>query len=236
MHRNHLGSLLKCRLNLINLGWGLRIPISTTLPEQASGVGLQTRSNSQILDHNIPVKVPYGVWKFWLKYQICLNKILKASSQWKLQLFRKSILLFNSLTFKNLLFCIGILLLFSRSAMSDSLQPHGLQYARLPYPLPSSGVCSNSCPLSWWCHPTISSSLTAFFSCLQSFPASGSFPMSQLFASGSQSIGASASAPVLPMNQPPQVSFCLNCTSTVTVIMWWPIICILFGLISEILD
>ena len=84
--------------------------------------------------------------------------------------------------------------------MSDSLRPHGLQHTRLPYPSLSSGVCSNSCPLSRWCHPTISSSVTPFFSCLQSFPASGSFPMSWLFASGSQSIGASALALVLPMN------------------------------------
>ena len=151
------------------------------------------RTHIQILDHNIPVNVLYGVWKFWLKYQIFLNKIPKALGHWKLKLFRKSILLFNSIIFKNLLFCIGILLLFSRSAMSDSLQPHGLQNARLLYPLTSSGVFSNARPLSWWCHPTISSSLTTFFSCPQSFPASGSFPMSLLFASGGQSIGASAS-------------------------------------------
>ena len=86
------------------------------------------------------------------------------------------------------------LLLFIRSAVSDSLQPHGLQQARLPCPSPSPRVCSNSCPLSWWCHQTISSSVIPFSSCLQSFPASGSFPMSQLFTSGSQSIRASASA------------------------------------------
>ena len=89
-------------------------------------------------------------------------------------------------------------LLFSRSVVSDSLQPHGLQIARLPCPPPSPGVCSNSCPLSWWCHPTISSSVIPFSSYLQSFPESGSFPVSQFFASGGQSIGASAS--VLPMN------------------------------------
>ena len=81
--------------------------------------------------------------------------------------------------------------------MSNSLQPHGLQHARLPCPSLSSRVCSNSCTLSWWCYPTISSSVIPFF-CLQSFPASGSFPMSQLFASGGQSIVTSAS--VLPMN------------------------------------
>ena len=88
---------------------------------------------------------------------------------------------------------------FSRSVMSNSLQPHGLQHARLPCPSPTLGVYSNSCPLSQWCHPTISSSVVPFSSCLQSFPASGSFPMSQSFTSGGQSIGVSASASVLPM-------------------------------------
>ena len=84
--------------------------------------------------------------------------------------------------------------------MSDSLRPSGLEHNRLPCPSPSPRACSNSCPSSRWCHPTISSSLVPFCSCLQSFPASGSFPMSRLFTSGDQSIGASASASVLPMN------------------------------------
>ena len=84
--------------------------------------------------------------------------------------------------------------------MSNSLWPHELQPTRLPYPSLSPWVCLNSCPLSQWCHPTISSSVIPFSSCLQSFPASGSFPVSQLFASGGQSIGASASASVLPVN------------------------------------
>ena len=84
--------------------------------------------------------------------------------------------------------------------MSDSLWPHGLQHARFPCPSPSPRACTNSCPLNQWCHPTISSSVVPFSSCLQCFPASGSFPMSQLFAAGGQSIGASASASVLPMN------------------------------------
>ena len=88
---------------------------------------------------------------------------------------------------------------FSHSVVSNSLQPHGLQHARLPCPPPTPGACSNSCPSSHWCHPTISS-LIVSFSCLQSFPASGSFPMSQFFESGGQSIGVSASASVLPMN------------------------------------
>ena len=84
--------------------------------------------------------------------------------------------------------------------MSNSLRPHGLQHARLPCPSPTPGACSNSRPLSWWCHPTISSSVVPFSFRLQSFPASGSFLMSQLFTSGGQYLGASTSASVLPMN------------------------------------
>ena len=89
---------------------------------------------------------------------------------------------------------------FSCSVMSNCWRPHGLQHARPPCPLPTPGVCSNSHPLSWWCYPTISSSVVLFSSCLQSFPASGTFQMSQFFTSGGQSIGVSASASVLPMN------------------------------------
>ena len=91
------------------------------------------------------------------------------------------------------------LFLFSHSVMSDSLQPHGLQHARLPCPSLSLRACSNSCSLSWCCHPTILPSVIPF-SCLQFFPASWSFLMSQLFTSGGQNIGVSASASVLPMN------------------------------------
>ena len=93
-----------------------------------------------------------------------------------------------------------LLLLFSCSVVFHSLWPHGLQHARLPCPSPSPRAFSNSCPLSWWSHPTISSSVFPFSSCLQSFSASGSFLMSWLFASGGQNIEASASASVLPMN------------------------------------
>ena len=89
---------------------------------------------------------------------------------------------------------------FSCSVISHSLQHQGLQHTRLPCPLPAPRACSNSCPSSWWLHPTISSSVIPFSSCLQSFPASGSFPMSYFFTSGGQSIGVSASASVLPMN------------------------------------
>ena len=84
--------------------------------------------------------------------------------------------------------------------MSDSLRSHELQHTRIPCPSLSPWVCSDSCALSQWCHPTISFSVVPFFFCLQPFPASGSFPMSQVFTSGSQSIGASALASFLPMN------------------------------------
>ena len=96
--------------------------------------------------------------------------------------------------------CVNFSVHFSRSVMSDSLQPHGLQDARLACLSPTPRAYSNSCPSTQWCHPTISSSVIPFSSCLQSFLASGSFPMSQFFTSGGQSIGAPALASVLPMN------------------------------------
>ena len=89
---------------------------------------------------------------------------------------------------------------FSRSVVSDSLWPHESQHARPPCPSPTPGVHPNSCPSSQWCHPATSSSVVPFSSCLQSLPASGSFPMSQLFILGGQSTGVSASASILPMN------------------------------------
>ena len=89
---------------------------------------------------------------------------------------------------------------FSCSVRSDSLRPHDPQHTRAPCPSPTPRVYPNPCPLSWWCHPPISSSVVPFSSCPQSFPVSGSFPVNQLFASGSQSIGVSALASVLPMN------------------------------------
>ena len=98
------------------------------------------------------------------------------------------------------LWCHLAFLLFIHLVVSDSLPPHGLQHNRLPCPSPSTGAYSNSCPPSQWCHPTISSSVIPFSSCLQSFLASGLFLVSQLFDSGGESIGASASSSVLPMN------------------------------------
>ena len=93
-----------------------------------------------------------------------------------------------------------LLLLFSHSVMSNSLQPHGLQHTRLLHPPLSARICSYSCPLNWWYYVTISSSVAPFSSCPQSFSASGSYPVSQHFASGGWSIAASALASVLPMN------------------------------------
>ena len=89
---------------------------------------------------------------------------------------------------------------FSGSVVSDSLRPHGLQHARPPCPSPTPGLHSNPCPLSWWYHPTISFSVVPFSSSLQSFPALGTFQMSQFFVSGGQSTGVSTSASVLPKN------------------------------------
>ena len=109
--------------------------------------------------------------------------------------------------------------LFSCSIMFNCLQPHGLQNTRLPCPSPSSRACSNSCPSSQWCHPTISSSVVPLSSCLQSFPASGSFLMSWLFTSDGQIIGVSASASVLPMNI--QDWFPLGLTDLISLLCKW---------------
>ena len=131
----------------------------------------------------------------------CSNFVCVGASQWaqcawvftvtELSLFKSKIWM-KWVSFK--------MQVFSCSVVSDSLQPHGLQHVRLPCPSPAPRACSNSCPLSLWCHPTISFSGIPFSSCPQSFPASGSFQMSLLFASGDQSTGVSALTSVLPMN------------------------------------
>ena len=101
---------------------------------------------------------------------------------------------------KEMIYCCCCSITQSLFNNSNSLWPHGLQHTRLPCPSPSPGVCSDSCPLSQWCHPITSSSVTPFSSCPKSFPASGPFPMSQLFTSGGHSTGVSALALVLPLN------------------------------------
>ena len=122
-----------------------------------------------------------------------------------------SVVFIRVIVFRVQVFC---LLQFSCSVVSGSLRPHGLQHTRLPCPSPTPGVYSNSCPSSWWCHSTISSSVTPFSSHLQSFLTSGSFPMSQVFTLDGQSIGVSASTSVLPMNI--QGWFLLGLTSLIS--------------------
>ena len=121
-----------------------------------------------------------------------LNTLLNVAEYWKKTKHKTYFKFASSVQFSSIQ--------FSCSVVSDSLRPHELQHSRPPCPSPTPGVHSKSCPLSRWCHPTISSSVIPFSFHLQSFPASGFFQMSQFFASGGQSIGASASASVLPMN------------------------------------
>ena len=137
-----------------------------------------------------------------LHFQSFLDQLVKYFFWWQSQLT------FVNLSHGFILGCLNSLyqllrftfsVQFSRSVVSDSLHLHGLQYARLPCPSPSPGACSNSCPSSWWCHSIILSSVVPFFSCLQSFPASGAFPRSEFFISDDQSVGVSASTSVLPM-------------------------------------
>ena len=144
---------------------------------------------------------------------ICL-KTFSSPLYWLPSFVKEQVIIFMGIHFWVLqsvsLFClffhqhhtvlITLLVQFSRSVMSDSLRSHELQHAWPPCPSPTPGVYSNSCPSSPWCHPAISSSVVPFSAWPQSLPASGSFPMSQLFTSGGQSIGVSASASVLPMN------------------------------------
>ena len=123
--------------------------------------------------------------------------VLPKSGSPKLQYLRPLIMLFVLWILTLIQFSS---IQFSHSVLSDSLRPHGLQHTRPPCPPPTPRTYSDSCLSSWWCHPTISSSVIPFSSCLQLFPASGSFPVSQFFTSGGQSIGVSASASVLPKN------------------------------------
>ena len=135
----------------------------------------------------------------WLAYKMiqimAKNQCLKSTSFFKSRFSSKYFFPLNIIISHK-----QVSVQFSRSVVSNSLWPHELQHARAPCPSPTPGVYPNPCPLSRWCHPTISSSVVPFSSQLQSFPASGSFQMSQLFTSGGQSITVSASPSVLPMN------------------------------------
>ena len=143
-------------------------------------------------------------WFFTIEINVCCRLIIYGLYYVEVGSFYAHFLKsFNHkwvLNFVKVFFCIYWDYQFSCSVISDSLWPHRLQHARLPCPSPTPEAYSNSCPLSRWCHPTISSSVVPFSSHLQSFPASGSFQMSQFSASGSQSIGVSASTSVLPVN------------------------------------
>ena len=138
-----------------------------------------------LMQRKIGINTKYGQLKstLWSLGELCVSCFKKAHCK-----FFSFLILFSQVS------------QYSCSVVSDSLPPHGLQHARPSCPSPTPGVYSDSCLLSRWCHPTISSSVIPFSSCLQSFPASGSFPMSEFFALSDQSIGVSASASVLPMN------------------------------------
>jgi len=138
-----------------------------------------------LMQRKIGINTKYGQLKstLWSLGELCVSCFKKAHCK-----FFSFLILFSQVS------------QYSCSVVSDSLPPHGLQHARPSCPSPTPGVYSDSCLLNQWCHPTISSSVIPFSSCLQSFPASGSFPMSEFFALSDQSIGVSASASVLPMN------------------------------------
>ena len=139
---------------------------------------------------------------FCLELSYWKDECLPVYSVYSLSFFllEKNAYSFTNLPHRRMLLLFGPSVQFSHSVASNSLWSHELQHARPPCPSPMLGVYSNSCLLSWWCHPTISSSFFPFSSCLQPFPASQSFPMSQFFASVGQSVRVSASASVLPMN------------------------------------
>ena len=148
--------------------------------------------DESLIIHNISVHQHVAFFSFLMSLEILADLLIVL---WRVGK-RESLVSYLPFSEENCLSSVQ----FSCSVMSDFLRPHELQHARPSCPSPAPGVYPNSSPLSRWCHPTISFSVVPFFSCSQSFPASGSFPISQLFASGGQSIGVSASTSVLPMN------------------------------------
>ena len=146
------------------------------------------KSTEKTLREKLPTGQSFGYYKGWYTWNI--------ESRKRLKLYTDSWASRNSLS----VWSVSSVQFSSVAVMSDSLWSHGVQHARPPCPAPTPRVYSNSCLLNWWCHPTISSSVVPFSPLLQSFPASGSFPMSQLFMSGGQSSGVSPSTSVLPKN------------------------------------
>ena len=159
---------------------------------------------SQRVGHDWATELNFLLWSSWcwVKFFSTHTHTTLGGIFWRFNWSHFSLLFFicstSVIPSSMLLFWMIQSVHFSRSVVSDSLWPHGLQHTRLPCPSPILRTCSNSCLSSWWCHPTVSSSAVPFSSCLQSFPASESFLMSQFFPSGGQSIEVSAS--VLPMN------------------------------------
>ena len=201
---------MKCSVYILNL-WGFFFLLMFILsPSHASGLGFQNTGDSRILEW---VAMPSSKGSSWPRDQTCdpLEKGMATHSSilsWKIPMDRgawwaivhgvtKSWIQLSNKHYATFQFSS---VQSSCSVMSDSLWPHGLQHARPSCPSPTPRVYSNSCPLSWWCHPTISSFVVPFSSLLLSFPVSGSFPMSQFFASGGLSIGVSASTSVFPVN------------------------------------
>ena len=144
--------------------------------------------------YNLQLKFTSSAWSPNHDFEVILDWWCHSLKQMRYSLRKIFILSFKKLPW------LLLLLLLSHSAVFNSLRPQGLWNSRVPCPSLSPGACADSCPLSWWCHPTITYSVAPFFSCPPSFPTSGSFPVSQFFASGGQSIGASVLASVLPMN------------------------------------
>ena len=173
---------------------------SLTSRQIRGGTGLEIKCTINVMHLNHPETIPSSTapWKNHLPWKRSLvpkrlgTAVLRCN-QWQLQYEEGGMKMYRSWVFTY----YRSVSQFSCSVVSDSLQTHGLQYAKPPCPSPTPGVCSNSCPWSWWCHPTNLFSVIPF-SCLQSFTASRSFPMTQFFTSGGPSTGTSAS--VLPMN------------------------------------
>ena len=141
----------------------------------------------------------YLLW-WWFSFSLQLNKICIFYFIFKIKVLLKQLVFLYVCQIFFLKISLGWQVQFSHSVLSDSLRPHEPQHTRPPCPSPTPGVHPNPCPLSRWCHPTILSSVVPFSSCPQTFPASGSFPRSQFFELGGQSIGVSVSASVPPVN------------------------------------
>ena len=161
-----------------------------------------TPTSASVLPMNIQDWFPLGLTGLLSLQSKRLSRVFSNTTVWKHQFFSAQPSLWSSFHIHTWLLEKTLVQFSSVTQLCLTLRPQGLQHARLPCPSSTLGAYANSCPLSWWCHPTISSSVVPFSSHLQSFPASGSFKMSQFITSSGQSVGVSASASVLPMDTP----------------------------------